>query len=173
MISAEVREEEYEATERLTYQTALRALGAWLDAHGAESDIRILETTDGFVVQGRGRQSTGMESSRTITFDHVWQLSEDKKYRRRTRTKDGGYQNLLRAVGHELDEADAHTILLEQVDEELLLTYVYPRYEGGYAVVKHFTVIGPTARRDLLRAAQQRRKPGKIAQGIIRFMADA
>jgi hypothetical protein len=173
MTSAEVCEEEQEATERLTYQIALRTLGAWLDAHGAESDIRILETMDGFVVQGTGRQTIGIESSRTITFDRVWQLSEDKKYRRRSRTKDGGFQNLLRAVGHELDEADAHTILLEQIDEELLLTYVYPRYEGGYAVVKHFTVIAPEGRQHLLRAAQNRRKPGKIAKGIIRLMVEA
>jgi hypothetical protein len=172
MISAQIREEEYEATERLTYQIALRAVGAWLDASGAGSDIRILETTDGFMVQQATPESTGVESSQTISFDRVWHLSGDKKYRKRSKEKDGGYQNLLRAVGFELDQADAHDILLEQIGEELLLTYVYPRYQGGFSVIKQFTVIAPDARQDLIRAAQERRKPGKIVRGLNRLVAE-
>lgn len=171
MINAQVREEKNEATEQLTYQTALRAVGAWLDAQGAASGVRILETTDGFVVQQGAGLNSQVESAQTITFDQVWQLSEDKKYRKRSREKEGGYQNLLRAVGFELDQADAHAMLLEQIGEELLLTYVYPRYQGGFSVVKHFSVIAPDARRDLLQAAQTRRKPGKIAQGLSRLIA--
>lgn len=175
MISAQLREDEedeHEATEALTYQTALRAIGAWLDARGTEFDVRILETTDGFVVQRANSASAGVESSQTITFGQVWQMADDRKYRKRSREKEGGYQNLLRALGYELDEADAHSILLEQIGDELLLTYVYPRYQGGFAVVKHFTVIAPDARHDLLHAAQERRKPGKITQGLMRLIPD-
>lgn len=170
---AVVREEEDEVAEALTYQTALRAIGTWLDVHSAGTGIRVFETTDGFIVQQADRHSAGVHSAQTITFDEVWELAEDKKYRKRSRGKDGAYQNFLRAVGHELDEAEAHSILLEEVGEELLVTYVYPRYHGGFSLLKHFTLISPESRQDLVRAAQERRKPGKIAQGLSRFMAEA
>ncbi len=172
-IDAGILEEEDEVDESLNYQTALRAIGAWLDSHGADSGIRILETTGGFVVQRAEGHIAGIGSSQTITFDQVWELAEGKKYRKRSKGEDGGFQNFLRAVGHELDEAEAHTILLEQIDEELLLTYIYPRYQGGISFIKHFTVIAPEARQDLLRAAQERRKPGRLTKGLIRFIGDA
>lgn len=167
------RKEDDAVPEALTYQTALRAIGAWLDSRGAGSSIRIFETTDGFVVQQDDGYQAGVDSTQTITFDEVWALAEDKRYRRRSRREYGGFQNLLRAIGRELDEAEAHSILLEQIGEDVLLTYVYPRYGGGVSLLKHFTVMVPQARQDLLRAAQGRRKPGKLTQGLAKFIADA
>jgi hypothetical protein len=160
-------------TEGLTYQVALRALGASLDAQGASRGIRILETTAGFVVQQSSPESTGVETTQTIRFDQVWDLDGDKKLRKRVKEKDGGYRNLLDAVGRELDEAHAHMILLEEIDQDLLLTYVYPHYAGGFALLKHFTVIAPEARAELVRTVQDRRSPGKFAKGFSRLMGEA
>jgi hypothetical protein len=173
VIRTATRTENHAQTEGLTYQVALRALGAWLDAQGAAPGIRIVETTAGFVVQQSSQDSTGVETSRTITFDEVWDLAGDKKRRKRSKEKDGGYQNLLRAVGYELDEADAHTILVDQIDEDLLVTYLYPHYVGGFALLKQFTVIAPETRMEVVRAAQDRRSPGKLTQGLFRLMGAA
>jgi hypothetical protein len=173
MISTATRNEFQSETEHLTYQVALRALGAWLDDQGAAPGIRILETMEGFVVQQSSQHSTGAETSRTLTFDQVWDLDAARKNRKRSKEKDGGYQNVLRAIGFELDEADAHTILLEQIDDDLLLTYVYPHYVGGFALLKQFTVIAPEARQEMLRAAQSRRSQGKFAKSLSRLMGEA
>jgi hypothetical protein len=127
---------------------------------------------EGFLVQQSNQDSTGAESSHLVTFDQIWDLDGDRKNRKRSKEKDGGYQNLLRAVGYELDGVDAHTILLEQIDDDLLLTYVYPHYVGGFALMKQFTVIAPEARKEMLRAAQGRRSQGKIAKGFSRLLGD-
>jgi hypothetical protein len=172
MISTATRNETQSETDSLTYQVALRVLGAWLDDQGAAPGIRILETMEGFVVQQSSDHSTGAETSQTLTFDQVWDLDAQKKNRKRSKEKDGGYQNLFRAIGYELDEADAHTILLEQIDDDLLLTYLYPHYVGGFALLKQFTVIGREARREMLRMAQTRRSQGIFATGLSRLIGD-
>jgi hypothetical protein len=172
MISAATRKETLVETEGLTYQLALRALGAWLDEQGRAPGIRIVETTAGFIVQQSSPHHTDVETSREMAFDQVWNLADTTKRRKRSRQKDGGYQNLLRAVGYELDEADAHMILLEQIEDDLLLTYLRPQIVGGFALVKHFSVIPADRRIEMLRAAQGRRNPGKLAKGFLRLMGD-
>jgi hypothetical protein len=172
MISTATREGTLVETEGLTYQVALRELGAWLDDRGRAPGIRIVETTEGFIVQQSSPHSTGLETSEAIAFDQVWNLADNAKRRKRSKEKDGGYQNLLRAVGYELDEADAHSILLEQIDDDLLLTYLSPHYVGGFALMKHFSIIQPETRVEMLHAAQGRRSPGKLVKGFLRLIGD-
>jgi hypothetical protein len=159
--------------EALSYQVALRALGAWLDDEGHAPGIRIVETTEGFVVQQSSPDRTGVETSESVPFDRVWNLADSTTRRKRSKEKDGGYQNLLRAVGYELDEADAHAVLLEQIDDDLLLTYLRPQYVGGYSLLKQFSIIRPEMRTEMLRAAQGRRSPGRLVKGVLRLIGDA
>lgn len=159
-------------TESMTYQIALRVLGAWLDTQGLVSGIRILETTDGFLVQQASEVDPGTDTARTITFEQIWDLDGDKKLRKRSKERNGGNQSFFEAMGYELDEADAHSLLLEAVNEDYLLSYLYPHYVGGFAVLKRFIVITPDSREEILRAARDRRDPGKLAKGFARLIGD-
>ncbi|HEX6508844.1 MAG TPA: hypothetical protein VF221_14545 [Chloroflexota bacterium] len=155
----------------MTYQIALRALGAWLDINQAATGVRLLETKEGFLVQHPHASDADLVT-RTITFDDIWELDAQGKQKKRPRRKDEGYQNLLRALGHELDAADARTILLAEVDDDILLTYLYPHYVGGFALLKHFGIIPRTERATLVQNAFARRKPGRITQGLHRLLGD-
>lgn len=173
MINTARRQETNTKTEVLTYETALRALGSWLDSQRGIASIRVMETTEGFLVQDTSAERPDVETSRTVTFDDVWDLSEDKRFRKRSKDVLGGYQNVLRAVGFEFDEAGARSILLEQVEDDLILTYLYPLYSGGHSLTKQFTVLAPNAKRDLVSGALERRKPGKLSRGFLRLLGDA
>jgi len=89
MINAAIREETVIETETLTYQVALRALGAWLDDQGRAPGFRIVETTEGFVVQQSSPNRTDVETSQAMAFDQEWNLADTTKRRKRSREKDG------------------------------------------------------------------------------------
>jgi hypothetical protein len=158
-----------QSEEALTYQVALRALGSWLDAEDAGPGVRVIETVGGFLVQ-RPTADGGMISD-TLTFDAIWDLDALGKRKKRARRK-GGYQDFLRAVGYELDAADAHTVLLAEVGDELMVTYLYPHYVGGFALIKQVSVIRGEDRETVVRAAIQRRKPGRLTKGLTRLLGD-
>ncbi len=65
---------------RSDYQDVLRAIGAYIDEHGY-SDIRIIETEDGIVLQGRveTRNNLGEASYDTflITDDDIKKMVRD------------------------------------------------------------------------------------------------
>ena len=156
----------------LTYQVALRAIGTWLDSISTIASIRIVETDKGFLLQWADSDPAGVLTSRMIPFDDVWALDEDKQLRKRSKDELGGFQNVLRAVGYQLDEAGGRAMLLEQVDDSFLLTYVYATYSGGYALVKDFSVLAPEDCLELVNVARQRRRPGKLTKGFLRLLGD-
>jgi hypothetical protein len=75
----------FRGMKRSDYQDVLRALGSFVDDHGY-SDIRIIETEDGLVIQGRvtDRREIGESSYETylITDDDIKELVRDA-FRRR------------------------------------------------------------------------------------------
>lgn len=70
---------------RSDYQDVLRALGWFIDEHGY-SDVRIVETEDGIVLQGRvvGRRELGESGFDTylITDDDLKTMVRDAFFRR-------------------------------------------------------------------------------------------
>jgi hypothetical protein len=70
---------------RSDYQDVLRALGSFIDDHGY-SDVRIIETEDGLVIQGRvtDRREIGESSYDTylITDDDIKVMVRDAFQRR-------------------------------------------------------------------------------------------
>ena len=73
----------------------------------------------------------------------------------------GPYQDFLRALGFELEQAGAYFILLDEVDDDFLITYQYLRPTQGYQPYKHLSVINRNAREDLLQSAYSRRQTQK------------
>jgi hypothetical protein len=75
----------FRGMKRSDYQDVLRALGSFIDDHGY-SDIRIVETEDGLVIQGRvtDRREIGESSYDTylITDDDIKVMVRDA-FRRR------------------------------------------------------------------------------------------
>jgi hypothetical protein len=75
----------FRGMKRSDYQDVLRALGSFIDEHGY-SDVRIIETEDGLVIQGRvtDRREIGESSYDTylITDDDIKVMVRDAFQRR-------------------------------------------------------------------------------------------
>ncbi len=75
----------FRGMKRSDYQDVLRALGSFIDEHGY-SDVRIIETEDGLVIQGRvtDRREIGEASYDTylITDDDIKVMVRDAFQRR-------------------------------------------------------------------------------------------
>ena len=75
----------FRGMKRSDYQDVLRALGSFIDDHGY-SDVRIVETEDGLVIQGRvvDRREIGESSYDTylITDDDIKVMVRDAFQRR-------------------------------------------------------------------------------------------
>jgi len=75
----------FRGMKRSDYQDVLRALGSFIDEHGY-SDVRIVETEDGLVIQGRvvDRREIGESSYDTylITDDDIKVMVRDAFQRR-------------------------------------------------------------------------------------------
>ena len=75
----------FQGLQRSDYQDVLRALGYFIDDHGY-SDVRIIETEDGLVLQGRvgDRNEIGESSYETflITDEDIKEMVRDS-FRRR------------------------------------------------------------------------------------------
>ena len=75
----------FQGLQRSDYQDVLRALGYFIDDHGY-SDVRIIETEDGVVVQGRvsDRNEIGESSYETflITDEDIKEMVRDSFWRR-------------------------------------------------------------------------------------------
>jgi hypothetical protein len=124
-----------------TYQWMLRALGAFLDQEPS-CRISLAEVPEGFVVRlQRGLhklEPTVLRLSRRTLVAHLGQL---KQHRPSAQTRPhhqgiwthfpNGHQDFFRALGYELDQASAHGILLDELEEGLVVTYSCPDPETG------------------------------------------
>lgn len=120
-----------------SYQWQLRALGAFLDAQPA-ADVSIMEVGDRYAV--RYYDARRDHSSPVFVFMDVQQLQRinDALLERRERgasgqhgfEPDGRYQDLLRALGWELDDLDANQIVMDERTEGLYVSYRYTSPDG-------------------------------------------
>jgi hypothetical protein len=148
----------------ISYQGNLRKLGAWLDAVDA-TRINILELADGFAARYQRPDVDVVIMQRFFTRAEVLALRwGDLKLRRHFRRErglaqePGGYQDLFRALGFDLDEKAAALIQLDERDSILQVSYLAPATGDGAAPVQVRDVYGPDER-DLLRThAHERRR---------------
>jgi len=163
--------------DRVPYQSVLRALGTFLDDRAA-SGINLLETEGGFAVRYQPDKRTPQTVLVTMNADEVASLAAevDRRRRRKAFHFGGGnagehrtYENILRALGYELDQVQAYSILVDEIDEGMVVTYQYLNPQEGFNARKRMVILGTDAMKSVLEDAQARREQRKL--GILTLLA--
>lgn len=148
-----------------SYQNTLRVIGAVLDELEAE-DVTVIEGPGNFTV----RFSTGNDLDvREVT--HI-ELLDALRALREGRTllgsvEKGYYQDLLRAIGYEMERVGAHNLLLSEAGQCCLLSFVS---SDPTSVIwrKRHVVLTPESIAGILHRARGRRLPTKLPFKITR-----
>jgi hypothetical protein len=145
----------YEGGPRQDYEEVLRSIGAMLDQRGMR-DVALLETPDGFVVQGLAPQAvegsawTEQElriEREVLTFvdDDVARFMDEGLARRRSgrppraAVPDDFYEHALRVLGHYIDEQKPRDVLLFEQERAFVLRLLMPTRTGLRHVLAEFT----------------------------------
>ncbi|MBV9281587.1 MAG: hypothetical protein JOZ41_16020 [Chloroflexi bacterium] len=148
--------------EIVPYQAVLRLIGARLDAEHARR-VLLLERPGGFVVRyHRGQDDTAVHVLEFDLEDLLVDRGRGPGARRsrpvfRRGGEPGGYQDVLRALGYELERVPAYSLLLDELDDGFLVTYQHVDATGGYLIHKRMVVMGSQDRDTLLEEARSRR----------------
>jgi hypothetical protein len=167
------------AGRKYAYYVMLRAVGAWLDEE-APKRFTIFETVDGFslitTAQGNGRP----EPTETH-FDYDTLAERGKRLVERRRILGSpfggsgrshwalaptGRQDFLRALGYELDDAEGSGIIVDELEDQLILTYSFVEPGQGYLWHKRMINLRPEEIEKILEVARERRRREK--KGVFR-----
>jgi hypothetical protein len=163
-----------EPKDSIAYQPLLRVLGAYLDDQGCAA-MELLEEPTGFsLLHGRERCSPVTRLAR-FQFDELWQTERDRKERRShdrdaqdTAALTDSYEDFLRALGYELEQAGAYSVLVAEIEDDFLVTYQYLNAAEGFVVRKRMSVIGAEERREIVQAARERwAQPERPRRGLL------
>lgn len=149
---------------RLAYQPLLRTLGAWLDSSNA-CNINLIETSTGFNVRYGVGDDTLLLRKFILTHAELEHLEAAMK-ERRSINPSGRYQDFLRALGYEIDAQDGAYLVLDEVEDNLFLTFCQPCVGGGLNWIKRARVLNAEDQRAILRKAYARRKPLAVRPGL-------
>lgn len=155
----------FQSGQTLSYQRMLRALGSYLDEERPKR-ITLIEVPDGFTLLTERNPDDPKLEERHFTRAELAKRSEQlmrahhaqRDVRNAWRLSPSGYEDFLRALGFELDDAQAHAILLDELDDELLVTYSYLDPSQGYSWRKHMVTIGGDEASQVLHAAYNRKQ---------------
>jgi hypothetical protein len=165
----------FQTGQKLSYQRMLRALGSYLDQE-RPGKFCILEVPDGFtVVVERSRLAPDLQEmhfTRGTLTEKAEQLMRGRRPSLRERAENwvlapGGYEDFMRAIGFELDDSEAHGVLLRELESGILVTYSYLDPSQGYSWRKHMVTLGRGEIEQVLGAAYDRRQRRGIL-GLIR-----
>ena len=152
--------------EHTPYQAVLRVIGRELDNLHAFS-IRVIETPTGFSVQFFS--NSGSADIETLTYSHEDLLAQSKTVRlqpllrhpfnagKRLKRGKPSYQDFLRALGYELEDAGAYAILVDELDDGYLLTYQFYNPESGFMLHKHRVALQADGAGEIVNVASMRR----------------
>jgi hypothetical protein len=91
---------------------------------------------------------------------------ESSKFALAGRIQDGeqarprdGYENFLRALGYELDRTQAYTITIDEMDDGLVLTYLFIDARQSFLPHKRMIFLAPKELETVKQDAVQRRAP--------------
>ncbi|MGH2441696.1 MAG: hypothetical protein ACRDFX_00850 [Chloroflexota bacterium] len=154
-----------------TYQWRLRALGAFLDTQNA-AYFTIIETRSGFAV----RYYQGMDDPVPIFVQveeaQLRAITEALRERRREPlasspadavllgpiTQDGKYQDFFRAIGWELDDLVAASIVLDEQEQGVFMAYAFRDPATGQDWRKRVATLGPIEKEQIMAEALKRRR---------------
>ncbi|GAC1465536.1 MAG: hypothetical protein PVSMB7_09940 [Chloroflexota bacterium] len=153
------------------YGTYLRPIGAVLDQQAAHS-IHVLETTSGFSVRHAADGDTRNLHAVNWTYEDLikvdvemrdQRVSQDPKTPRHEQNGEDGntYQQVLRALGNELDTLRAYSIALDELEEQFLLTYSFQDSSRGLSWTKKMALVGPEEHAQFLVEHRSRRTTAK------------
>lgn len=144
----------YEGAPRQDYEEVLRSIGAILDQRGMRK-IVLIETADGFLVQGLaavavagedGWTDTGggvEKQSFSLTDEDVAKLVDDALARRALPAPIDGhsrfYQRALRVLGRYFDEQKPRDVFLFEQDHAFVVRLLMPTRTGTAHVLAEFT----------------------------------
>jgi hypothetical protein len=159
---------------RSSYQEMLRCVGAFLDGVDA-CRINVLEVKDGFAVRyqrERNNPESVMEHLSHDSLDTVAHRGKRRPFRFAPRNRGdaaASYEDLLRALGYELDHVRAYSLLIDELDEGVVVTYQFIKPAEGFNVRKRMVLLGQDAMRSVLQDAQSRREHRK--RGVLTLLA--
>jgi hypothetical protein len=154
--------------QRGPYQEALRSIGAFLDNRHA-FHANVIEVLDGFTVRYQRSDLHSELISEHLGYVQL-QAPADIKHRRRGlpfggRKPERRYEDILRALGFELDEAQAYSLLIDEIDEGFLVTYQYLKPSQGVMVRKRMVFLDSNSVVQVLDDAHGRRINDKPTEG--------
>ena len=153
-----------------TYQWMLRAVGAYLDQEPS-CRITVTETPDGFLV--RLQRALHKLEPEVLHFDrdalkeHLELLRRERRPMATSARHQGvwsnfpnSHQDFFRALGFELDEANAHSVFIDELEDGFVVTYTCPESPGSTTWTKKMVVLGVQEIETILNTAfERRRKP--------------
>lgn len=145
----------YEGSPRQNYEEVLRSVGAFLDQRGMR-EITLLESPDGFIVQGLVVDSSGsgvwsehlgQQAKETFTFfdDDIANFMEEGHARREnehravTWGQSGYYEQALRVIGRYVDEQKARDAFFFEQDGAFVVRLLMKTQSGSRHVLSEFT----------------------------------
>jgi hypothetical protein len=147
------------------YQLTLRALGAWLDeAH--PQYFTIFETPDGLSVSVTlpGREPIIQDAH--FPFSALAAQWEELPRKRGTIVPPDdcaslfptGRQDFLHALGFELDQAGAESLVIDHYDDTILLSYAYVDPGADFSWHKRMATLNPDEIAMITKVARSRRR---------------
>jgi hypothetical protein len=151
------------------YQWKLRALGAFLDTQNA-THISVIETRSGFAT--RYYQASGSHEPTFVLVEEPQLRAINDALRQRREppatpgaaplggplSAQGKYQDFFRALGWELDDLSASSILLDEQEVGVLLTYAFRDPSNPQIWSKRSASLGPIEQEQILKEAYGRRR---------------
>jgi hypothetical protein len=144
----------------------LRVIGLDLD-HRHASRVRLMETPSGFSVQYFEDSQADAIASLNYTHAELNARARGGRIQPLLRHPIGGgkrfkqgrptYQDFFRALGYELEDAGAYSILLDEIDDGYLLTYQFYNPESGFMLHKHRVALHADAAGEIVNVASMRR----------------
>jgi hypothetical protein len=130
--------------------------------------IRVIETADGFGVQWQWGHNGRTALYRHFTREELI-VPERQGVKGRAPLRGPlarspltsharSYRNVLRALGHELDEVSAQSLLLDQLDDGFLVSYEYPDPRNPVRCRKHMAIVTVKEQQALVQQAYARRR---------------
>src|SRR5205085_12558685 len=127
----------------------------------------VVEAPDGFTLLMQHGHENAVIEQQQLTYDALRREAEHLPSQRRLlgsaysgdwNLGPTGRQDFLHALGFELDDAEATSILIDELDDSLVVTYSSLDPQAGFAYRKPMRVLGAREIEEILRSAYARRK---------------